>query len=209
MTPRCGINGRALSLPGFPAVFARHIFRVPPLWAGNDLFFVLSRYLITGILVSQPRERFSQRFYWRRFLRIFPLHYVVLGLVFATLHREQWSKDRARYVLYASNFRDALIGNTPHYHAPLWSLAVEEQFYLIWPVVNYPPASCVPALMDFPAVGWRICRARKGYSSSSGRRRSSVPLGAALMHSTWATAKAILPAVAAATAATGRAPRRC
>jgi peptidoglycan/LPS O-acetylase OafA/YrhL len=62
---------------------------------------------------SQPREEFFRRFYWRRFLRIFPPYYVVLGLVFATLHREQWSKDWAWYVPVTMLIIDSVTSYVP------------------------------------------------------------------------------------------------
>jgi len=114
---------------------------------GVDLFFVLSGFLITGILYdSRERAGYFSSFYARRFLRIFPLYYVFVLLVLpaaarlvagnpahavAALHAKSgW------YLGYAVNFLLALRGgwsaaalNTAH----LWSLAVEEQFYFVWP----------------------------------------------------------------------------
>src|SRR5262245_35862452 len=76
-----------------PALLAHHVFRVmcfacPLPWRSNDLFVVLSGGLITGIHVP-AWEEFLRRFYWRRFLRIFPPYYGVLGLMFVMLYREQ------------------------------------------------------------------------------------------------------------------------
>lgn len=110
-------------------------------WSGVDLFFVLSGFLITGILFdARHGPRYFRTFYMRRTLRIFPLYYAVLVLVFfvftpgpdpAGLEREQvW------YWTYLLNFRIAYDGwpdNPVIGH--FWTLAVEEQFYLVWPLL--------------------------------------------------------------------------
>jgi peptidoglycan/LPS O-acetylase OafA/YrhL len=112
-----------------------------------DLFFVLSGFLITGILHdSRGRAGYFSSFYARRFLRIFPLYYAFVLLVLPAAAR-LLSADpgpavaalRGKsgwYLGYAVNFMMAFRGgwgasvlNTAH----LWSLAVEEQFYLVWP----------------------------------------------------------------------------
>ena len=121
-------------------------------WVGVDLFFVLSGFLITGILLREGERSATLgakfgRFYWRRVLRILPLYYAAVAvLVFvvpylpyygalpqvAIVHRYQWF-----YWLHGVNLlgimhgNDAVTLNTSHF----WSLAVEEQFYLVWPVV--------------------------------------------------------------------------
>jgi peptidoglycan/LPS O-acetylase OafA/YrhL len=109
-------------------------------WLGVDLFFVLSGFLITGILYeAKGSQRYFSSFYGRRALRIFPLYYGFLGLmllvgpwvlapdVAATMRATQgW------YWAYLSNIDVALHG-WPPYLGRFWSLAVEEQFYLIWP----------------------------------------------------------------------------
>jgi len=116
-------------------------------WVGVDLFFVLSGFLITGILYdSRGRSGYFSSFYARRVLRIFPLYYafVLLVLPLAALvgaPDPAHTLDRLRefrpfYLGYAVNFMLAFHGgwkadilSTSH----LWSLAVEEQFYLLWP----------------------------------------------------------------------------
>jgi peptidoglycan/LPS O-acetylase OafA/YrhL len=109
---------------------------------GVRLFFVLSGYLITGILLrfrSSIEARRSdaatalRRFYIRRFLRIFPPYYALLALMVVTklpgVHNTLWW-----HAGYASNFLFALQGSwTPWVTSHFWSLAVEEQFYLVWP----------------------------------------------------------------------------
>jgi peptidoglycan/LPS O-acetylase OafA/YrhL len=114
-------------------------------WCGVDLFFVLSGFLITGILLrTKSRRGYFRNFYARRTLRIFPLYYVTLMILFGvgplvmtpspaftTLLRE-----RAWYFTYLTNVLYAREG-WPDFQAVghLWSLAVEEQFYLVWPWV--------------------------------------------------------------------------
>lgn len=112
-------------------------------WMGVDLFFVLSGFLITGILYDTALvENKVKNFYTRRALRIFPLFYAVLfGLLLLTpvLHM-QWRAEHLFYFFYLSNVADLLV---PHFQLPshwinlghFWSLAVEEQFYLVWPFV--------------------------------------------------------------------------
>ncbi len=117
-------------------------------WVGVDLFFVLSGFLITGILFdSKGTSAFFRNFYARRTVRIFPLYYAVVFVTlvllphspsnylrkFGELHGPQvW------YWLYLSNFHMAWVGQyTNHILAPTWSLAIEEQFYLVWPTVIF------------------------------------------------------------------------
>jgi peptidoglycan/LPS O-acetylase OafA/YrhL len=110
-------------------------------WVGVQLFFVLSGFLITGLLMtSQDRPDYYRSFFGRRVLRIFPLYYAALLLFMVVLPElvtlpPVFETDRQQqiwYWLYLSNFTEpfGLGGESlPHF----WSLAVEEQFYLIWP----------------------------------------------------------------------------
>ncbi|MFL6209331.1 MAG: acyltransferase family protein [Pyrinomonadaceae bacterium] len=114
-------------------------------WMGVQLFFVLSGYLITSILLQerrQPLKLYLKRFYWRRSLRIFPLYFaylLVLALAFGLLRVPPAFKDQWPYLFtYTYNIRHIL----PNYDGSLllihlWSLSVEEQFYLIWPLLVY------------------------------------------------------------------------
>ena len=112
-------------------------------WMGVDLFFVLSGFLITGILLdSKPSKAYFRNFYARRCLRTWPLYYSVLfGMFFVVprllpqfageiFHRSHpwWS-----YPFFVQNF---LVADPSQGVGPLgvsWSLAVEELFYLVWP----------------------------------------------------------------------------
>lgn len=116
-------------------------------WIGVDLFFVLSGFLITGILYdAKGSGRYFRNFYARRVLRIFPVYYVSL-LVFLVLlpglypeHRglRALKADDFWYWTYLTNVQIAQHG-FPWFGAlgHFWSLAIEEQFYLVWPVVVF------------------------------------------------------------------------
>lgn len=110
-------------------------------WAGVDLFFVLSGFLITHILLqAKGSEHFFKNFYMRRTVRIFPLYYFYLVLFMFLvpqifLHPElELQLSPAWFFLYASNIYTAAYGWPPDIFGHLWSLAVEEQFYLVWPL---------------------------------------------------------------------------
>jgi len=108
-------------------------------WVGVQLFFVLSGFLITGILLD-GRGSINQfrNFYTRRILRIFPLYYGFLLLAFVllpstglTAWKDGSQTELALYWTYLTNWSpvfDTYL-NFPH----LWSLAIEEQYYLLWP----------------------------------------------------------------------------
>ena len=114
-------------------------------WIGVDLFFVLSGFLITGILVdSKGGPHYFRNFYIRRSLRIFPLYYGFLALIFFVLPQfyqneggqfEALQDRQVWYWTYLVNVLGAAGGLTPLNTTHLWSLAVEEQFYLVWPAV--------------------------------------------------------------------------
>jgi peptidoglycan/LPS O-acetylase OafA/YrhL len=125
-------------------------FSFPPLslitnygWMGVDLFFVLSGFLITGILLdSRSSENYFRNFYARRCLRIWPLYYCALLLMFVIipLALPQDAPEIFRrsspwwsYPFFLQNF---LVAGPALAVGPLgvsWSLAVEELFYLVWP----------------------------------------------------------------------------
>jgi peptidoglycan/LPS O-acetylase OafA/YrhL len=115
-------------------------------WLGVDLFFVLSGFLITGILYdAKASQRYFRDFYMRRALRIFPLYFaflagsfLVLPLFLAPAAGQALTAGQAWYWLYLSNFDVALNGwPQPLHFGHFWSLAVEEQYYLVWPFVVY------------------------------------------------------------------------
>jgi peptidoglycan/LPS O-acetylase OafA/YrhL len=114
-------------------------------WVGVDLFFVLSGFLITGILYdTRETSNFFRSFYARRFLRIFPLYYGYLFFLIALtrpLHI-QWHGRQWLYLFYLQNtglVRHVTSSPLSPYAivGHLWSLAVEEQFYFLWPLVVF------------------------------------------------------------------------
>ena len=128
--------------------------RWPPLTAipfgllGVKLFFVLSGFLITGILLrarlkfgTEASAPFSAMggFYARRSLRVFPLYYLVIG-VCLILNVPPVREELVWLATYTLNLRVSYVGWYPENVAHFWSLAVEEQFYLLWPwVVLFAP----------------------------------------------------------------------
>jgi peptidoglycan/LPS O-acetylase OafA/YrhL len=108
---------------------------------GVSIFFVLSGFLITWLLLRERNEsgRVSLRaFYTRRALRIFPAYLAFIALSF-TLDRllgDSWPAGmRWSAITYTMNYYNALHGNPVNSVTHTWSLAVEEQFYLLWPVL--------------------------------------------------------------------------
>jgi peptidoglycan/LPS O-acetylase OafA/YrhL len=151
-----GLRGLAILL-----VLAEHFVRLDPTtnlerlisraagagWIGVDLFFVLSGFLITGILLrAKGGERYFSTFYLRRTLRIFPVYYGFLILTLFVMPRLHLLapddtagllRNQGWYWSYLSNVLTARVGweGTPALGFHFWSLAVEEQFYLVWPLV--------------------------------------------------------------------------
>ncbi len=112
-------------------------------WVGVDLFFVISGFLITGILLdSKDSPHYFRNFFARRALRIWPLYYAVVCFVFVIYSRIHPQGSVAEhltgwpyYVSYLQNF--VFFDNGVPLLAVTWSLAVEEQFYMTWPFVIF------------------------------------------------------------------------
>jgi peptidoglycan/LPS O-acetylase OafA/YrhL len=117
---------------------------------GVDLFFVLSGFLITGILLrSKNSRRYFLNFYGRRALRIFPIYYFVLALVAIALFTmpalssyENLRSNWPYFWFYGTNILIARYGQAAVEGrwlglGYLWSLAVEEHFYLFWPMIVF------------------------------------------------------------------------
>jgi peptidoglycan/LPS O-acetylase OafA/YrhL len=122
------------------------VYALVPGWCGVELFFVLSGFLITGILLkSKTAENYFSSFYARRFLRIFPIYYFVVTVGLVAAHHNFWwnammppERMRIAYYFYAQNwpiFWNHGAYPTVSVFGHFWSLAVEEQFYLVWPFV--------------------------------------------------------------------------
>ena len=117
-------------------------------WMGVDLFFVLSGFLITGILVeTREQPHYFRNFLGRRFLRIWPLYYLNLFVLLLLLpaliptvpaQLSGMQEKQGWFWLYGANWLFALEGGFGKTSGGyFWSLAVEEQFYLLWPVVVF------------------------------------------------------------------------
>jgi peptidoglycan/LPS O-acetylase OafA/YrhL len=142
-----GIRGVAIfwvvlhNATGFPLAASSRWLHVFPLlasrgWIGVQLFFALSGFLITaGLLDSQVTAHYFRDFYAKRALRILPLYYTVLFALLVILPRFialPYAHDhQAPLWLFAGNWTQSF----PYGFAHFWSLAVEEQFYLVWPLV--------------------------------------------------------------------------
>jgi peptidoglycan/LPS O-acetylase OafA/YrhL len=131
-------------------------------WIGVDLFFVLSGFLVTGILLdTKGQPNWWTNFVARRALRIFPLYYGALIVLFIVLPRvTHWSNvdfatlqgNQKWYWTYTVNWLSGLTDGrgTPLYTAHLWSLSIEEQFYVTWPLVVW--ACRAPTLLRVCAL---------------------------------------------------------
>lgn len=110
--------------------------------AGVDLFFALSAFLITSLLLKERQETGGislKHFYLRRILRIWPLYFLVIaiGVVLSHTVANQslpWYYV-AGYLLFVGNWVHAVFGRPESIAFPLWTVSIEEQFYLIWPLM--------------------------------------------------------------------------
>jgi peptidoglycan/LPS O-acetylase OafA/YrhL len=162
------------------AVLFAHFVWHPPFglslipWAafGVQLFFVLSGFLITGILLDCRKEIelgvspfwMLRQFYIRRFLRIFPLYYAVV-LAGYLIGLRGFHDSLGWNLAYLTNYYIVAIGGWIHEASHLWTLSVEEQFYLVWPwlVLFLPSRWLLPSfvaialfapLYRIAAIGW-------------------------------------------------------
>ncbi|MDX6710159.1 MAG: hypothetical protein QOH96_1175 [Blastocatellia bacterium] len=147
---------------------------------GVQLFFVLSGFLITGILLKSRNSvesggisggRAALEFYIRRVFRIFPLYYFVVIFVGLILDYSQGREFWPWLIGYAMNFKIGIINSETSYFSLFWSLAVEEQFYFVWPwVVLFAPRRAIfPITLLMIACGpiWRgYCLAHIGHGTN-------------------------------------------
>ncbi len=110
-------------------------------WTGVDLFFVLSGFLITGILYdTQDDPCYYRNFYLRRMLRIFPVYYFAAAmlLVLTPFIHAHWTAGHLLFLLYLGYPASLFWPSLTHFSSVIlithvWSLSVEEQFYMVWP----------------------------------------------------------------------------
>jgi peptidoglycan/LPS O-acetylase OafA/YrhL len=167
---------KVISRTGHP--YLDYLVRATSLtWSGVDLFFVLSGFLIAGILLdNRHTTNYFQVFYLRRICRIFPLYYLLL-LLFAVsswltpLPRQQglsWLLDNAMPVWFYLTFtQNIAMAQASTWGAQMlgitWSLAIEEQFYLLLPlIVRYVPLRLLPWLLLGGIVGAPLLRVSTG-----------------------------------------------
>lgn len=133
-------------LPGYPAWLLQLRFLHDPGIQGVDLFFVLSGFLITRILLDERRRGLPLRwFLMRRLLRIFPIYYLLLAIVWVA----RGGAELPWCAVYLSNFYFVSHGGGgPLEHT--WSLCIEEHFYLLWPpVVAFLPRRTALRVLGF------------------------------------------------------------
>jgi len=165
-----GLDG--LRAMAFLIVFFFHTRNLPFGWMGVQLFFVLSGFLITDILLRMkdqlPRREFFTKFYGRRFLRIFPLYYLYLALLVVfifllpaldlkTLNLEL-GKGFLNQIWVAAFyvfdfFHASAFFERSRFFTHLWSLSVEEQFYLLWPLIIFLVPRAKFKQLCFSAIG--------------------------------------------------------
>lgn len=133
-----------------------------PGWTGVDLFFVLSGYLITGIILKHGETKgFLMNFYARRGLRIWPIYYLTLFFLIAInrfLPQPESLASVPYYLTYTQNIRLYWTWQSPSMPAfdHTWTLALEEQFYLIWPalLLLVKPKRIIPLCCATIALAW-------------------------------------------------------
>jgi peptidoglycan/LPS O-acetylase OafA/YrhL len=149
-----GLDG--LRAVAFLIVFFFHTRNLPFGWMGVQLFFVLSGFLITDILLRMkeglPHREFFIKFYGRRFLRIFPLYYFYLFLLVififllptlklnalnAELGTGYFNQIWVAALYIYDFFHASAFFERSRFFTHLWSLSVEEQFYLLWPLLIF------------------------------------------------------------------------
>ncbi len=111
-------------------------------WIFMEMFFVMSGFLITGILIdAKGKSGYYTKFMGRRIVRVFPVYYVFLAIMMflipsSWLDMSYYREHQAWFWLYGQNWLYAMEGwpavKGMHH---LWSLAIEEQFYIVWPLV--------------------------------------------------------------------------
>jgi peptidoglycan/LPS O-acetylase OafA/YrhL len=118
-------------------------------WVGVEIFFVLSGFLITGILFeSLEAPHFFRNFYIRRTLRIFPVYYGfwALMLLLTPITRVHWDHHVVLWLFYLGNYSTTSWNLELHGHAMtgamivvghFWSLCIEEHFYMLWPLIIF------------------------------------------------------------------------
>lgn len=170
-------------------------------WSGVDLFFVLSGFLISGILMdSAGSPRYFKTFYLRRFHRIFPLYFSWLALFYLGIylkldrvlgaHLFQGTVPIWFYPLFVQNNAHILLNaEAPLWMAMSWSLAVEEQFYIVLPsIVRFLNKTalaslCAVTILLSPIFRWALVAGHPnlnaGWSFATPARLDGLAMGVA------------------------------
>lgn len=136
-------------------------------WTGVDLFFILSGYLLGGILIrNRNSKNYYRTFYGRRFLRILVPYWIAIALLFLTVRApgSPWM-----YLTFTQNIVWAVNNDWgPIFILPTWSLAVEEQFYLVLPLlIRLCPPKRLPYVLVALFLAAPACRLLSGYYVST------------------------------------------
>jgi peptidoglycan/LPS O-acetylase OafA/YrhL len=150
---------RALAI--FMTLYAHYVpetsvFYFPNMWYGVDIFFTISGFLITAILLnsvnnSLPKLEILKNFFIKRALRLFPLYYAFILFFFLAYHffnLYMWKPEYEPYFFtYFQNWYFFKVGSFDSHFSHLWSLGVEEQFYMVWPfLIIFSPKKLLPGL---------------------------------------------------------------
>lgn len=126
-----------------------------------NIFFLLSGFLITRSLLKMQENPSSGqlfRYHARRLTRLLPALYIMLGVGFVIGLRE-FREGLGWHALFASNFQMIANDDWAGYASHLWSLSIQEQFYLLWPLILFLPIRFLPATLVFTFFGAAIFRA--------------------------------------------------
>lgn len=123
-------------------------------WCGVDIFFVLSGFLIGGIILDKRSSpNFYRAFYARRTTRIFPAYFLLVGIAFLSLgalgvHADSGNVPFVAYATFTANLFTASGSQSSYWLGPIWSICIEEQFYVFAPfLLRLMPGSAMPWLL--------------------------------------------------------------
>lgn len=164
-------------------------------WTGVQIFFVLSGFLITSILVREktlPLGFYLARFYWRRALRIFPLYFTYLAAVMAIFAVCGYPSEFARQWRYLFTYTFNFLRASPNYANSMllghfWSLSVEEQFYFFWPMLIFlTPRRWLPVIVGLIVAVSPLTRSLTAEYLGRDAPEHSQFIGQAVYSLTWA-----------------------
>jgi peptidoglycan/LPS O-acetylase OafA/YrhL len=146
-------------LPLWSAILGRPVASVLDMaWCGVDIFFVLSGYLIGGIILEhRSSDRFYPAFYARRTARIFPSYFLLIALAYLPFDGRGHNAGEVPllgYVTFTSNLYTSMGTAFSDWLRPLWSVSIEEQFYLLAPIcLRVLPLRLLPWMLGAVIIG--------------------------------------------------------